>query len=716
MKYVNYDESKKTALREVGSYLRSHSPRNRNKSKRKIYDIICTFDTETSLNKPTYIKKQTFAYIILWQFDVDNEVLVYGRSVQSFAEFASYLQNMAKYNLIIYVHNLSYEFQFIKFYFAWDDIFFMDEHKVYRAKTRELIFKDSYALSGQSLAKTVAKYPIKKQVGTWDYKKIRTPKTPLTDTELLYAFDDVISLWYYIDDMRKQWKGLGGIPMTKTGITRKNLKTFLNVYYKKDADAINFKSGYEYYYNNYIKHSAPDLNLYAVLQKSYWGGFTHANLFNSHKSLHDVTSFDICSSYPTVMCSEKYPYKFYPENPERFKYYYERAEDYAIIACYRFINLSSTICMGYIPYNKPVAQTKESLLYDNGKIYKTKAHDISIVDIWLTEQDLITIKNVYTYTDLQIISDKIYIAKKHFLPSGFREFILEMYSRKTTLKDVDGQEENYARAKADLNSLYGMTVTAPIREKWKLDGRETVKYLEDTEENLLAKAYRQKSHPIGLYQWGVYVAAYARRNLMKVIEQIHPYDFIYSDTDSIKTLHGDVYQLTIDNYNREIGEKLKTACKDLTHVTDPKTVKGKRKPLGVYEREWDAKRFKCLRSKAYIYTTWSEKDQCYKLNATLAGISKKVVEKKLHDLASQGSGDPYDYFDDNFEIGADESDKQTTEYIDDPMAAVVEGTVVECESGTVLYDIPFSIWGSDYYLSIMYEVQQTPHIVKKSDL
>lgn len=701
MKKFLYSSALKAILQE---YFKIHADNRNHRGKRKagVYDLICTFDTETSVNHKIKDEKK-FAYIILWQFDINNDLLFYGRDIKSYVNFITDVQDALKQNLVVYVHNLSYEFQFIKFYFKWDDVFFMTPRKVYRAKDRKLIYKDSYALSGQSLEKTVEKYPIKKAVGDWDYEKIRTPMTPLSNIELNYAFNDVISLQYYINDMKQQYKVLERIPMTKTGITRFNLREFLKKYYSGKG---NFKTGYEFYYNTFLKHSIPDLDIYEKLQRVYWGGFTHANLFNSHKTLKNVESYDICSSYPTVMLCEKFPFKFYKENPKRFNYYYN-SEDYAVIAKYRFFHLQSKIKMGYISTYKVEDKTND-FIFDNGKIYKCYDEGDGILEIWLNEIDFKTICNIYDFDKVEIISDEIYVSKKHYLPDGFREFILEMYAQKTMLKGVNGKQEMYSRAKADLNSLYGMTVTAPIRYKYKLENRDIIEYLEDTEENLLDKAYRQKSHPVGLYQWGVYVAAYARRNLMKVIEKIDPNDFIYSDTDSIKVKNGYKYENLITNYNKEITSKLKIACKNLSHTTDPETVKGVKKPLGVYEHEFTADFFKCLRSKTYIYTIGSENF------ATVAGISKNDMLNALEKRAYENGTNIYIEFDDDLYIPADELTKVTAYYNDERHDDNVDGVVVSSESSTILEKIDFSIQGDSYYLRVISEIQNySGKIIKK---
>lgn len=653
--------------------------------KSSFYDIICTFDTETSTDPD-----ENFAYIILWQFDIDNKVVIYGRDTASFCEFIQFLNDFLKRQLIVYVHNLSYEFQFLKFYFTWDDVFFMSPRKIYKAQTGKIVFKDSYALSGRSLEKTVEKYPVKKAVGTWDYKKIRTPGTFLTDTELKYAMNDVISLYYYIEDMKKQYQKIEKIPMTKTGITRYNCRNYLKDYYNSEPK---FKNGYEYYYNNFIKHIAPDKEIYNILIRSYWGGYTHANLFNVNKTLTDVTSFDICSSYPTVMICEKFPYKFYKVPVTDYKKY-KNLDDYAIIGKYRLYALESRYCMGYIPIYKIDSWTG-NFIKDNGKIFEKSNNEKSFIEIWLNEVDFNIIKDFYKIEKIEIISDYIYISKKHYLPDGYRDFILELYEKKTKLKGVDGKEDEYARAKADLNSLYGMTVTAPVRYKYKLDGREIEKYLDDQPEILLKKAYRQKSKPIGVYQWGVYVAAYARKNLLTIILKISPYDFVYCDTDSIKTIHAEKYKKIILEYNKNVSEKILEAAKNLKHKKIPKTIKGVEKPLGVFEEEYTAKFFKCLRAKTYIATVNGE------LECTVAGIAKIDIKTYL-----EKTGDPYKYFNYDLEISADKIKKNTITYIDEKKSEIINGEKITSESSAVIKAIPFTISGDDYYYRILAEVQE----------
>lgn len=85
-------------------------------------------------------------------------------------------------------------------------------------------------------------------------------------------------------------------------------------------------------------------------------------------------------------------------------------------------------------------------------------------------------------------------------------------------------------AKEMLNSEYGMMVTDIMRDE--------IIYEEDWEsstpsiEEAIDKYNKSKSRFL-YYPWGVWVTAYARRNLFRTIYKVKE-DFIYADTDSIK--------------------------------------------------------------------------------------------------------------------------------------------------------------------------------------
>lgn len=605
-----------------------------------VYDVVSTFDTETST-----APDRSFAWLMLWQFCIDG-VVYHGRTIGQLQEFIETLNGCLKDTLYIYVHNLSYEWQFLRKYFEWDKVFAGSQREIYYAETGQLRFIDSLKLSAMSLEKTCKGQAIEKAVGDWDYNQVRTHLTWLTEKEKYYAENDCLCLAEYIENMRRTYGHIKQIPLTKTGITRKNYRDYIKQELKNRdrGGSGKRKDGYNFYYRYYLRGSVPDLATFYTLRRAYWGGFTHASLLNVGKTLKNVTSYDITSSYPTVMIADKFPYKFYTANADRLNYYIKSG--YAVLMTVRLYGLKSVRGFGYIPTYKIEEcgsalwgeSDKKNYVADNGKVLRTFLDD-DYIQITITEVDFRLIKEIYTVEKCQTVGN-IRVSKKHYLPQVFRDFIAMQYAKKTELKDVAGREEEYQAAKGDINSLYGMTVTDPIREQYaencgninliepNPDDFETPEEyqqeLERIDSEQLQQAYRQGAHPIGLYQWGVYVAAYARRNLLDMILKIAPEDFIYSDTDSIKILHGDKYADIFNAYNTAIQVILNQ--NPTKYSLQPETIKGVKKPLGVYDLEWTAEKFKCLRAKTYIYQVDGE------LHCTVAGVPKKRIKKYLESL------------------------------------------------------------------------------------
>ena len=135
-----------------------------------------------------------------------------------------------------------------------------------------------------------------------------------------------------------------------------------------------------------------------------------------------------------------------------------------------------------------------------------------------------------------------------------------------------------------VNAMYGMTVTDIVRdeltyiEDW---GKQTP----DFEEAI--NKYNSDNSRFMFFPWGVWVTAYARRNLFTGIFEFKE-DYVYSDTDSIKGTNMDLHKEYIEKYNRTITTMLEKAL-DFHGIDQesirPKTINGKEKPLGVWDFE-----------------------------------------------------------------------------------------------------------------------------------
>lgn len=217
-------------------------PSVKNGKHESFYNIPAGFDIETS---SFYFKNQKCAIMYEWTFGINNYI-TYGRTWDQFKilldAVSQILQTSISNRLIVYVHNLPYEFQFMRQHFSWTKVFLLDDRKpVYAITDKGIEFRCSLKLSGKSLANTAKdlnKYPVEKMVGDLDYSKIRHSTTPLTSVELKYCEHDVRVILNYIQEKIETDGNIIKIPLTNTGYVRRYCKNAcfpeLEVY--KNAD------------------------------------------------------------------------------------------------------------------------------------------------------------------------------------------------------------------------------------------------------------------------------------------------------------------------------------------------------------------------------------------------------------------------------------------------------------------------------------------------
>ena len=441
-----------------------------------ILDVSMSFDIETSsffidneTNKivsleeydkkiksiPKYennVTKSSLCYI--WQFAIDDNIFI-GRKLEDFVTFINIMKSkICNCKIIVYVHNLSYEFQFIRKYFKWNDVFAMDNRKVLFCKTDFVTFKCSYLLSGKSLAKLtddIHETKIEKLTGDLDYKLLRNEKTVLSETELKYCYNDVLIVTAYIKEQAKLYGKLNKIPLTNTGRVRR--------YVRKEC----FKNKkYPVMIHNSLTLSPVE---YKLARFTFQGGYTHANSLYTGLLCKDVSSYDFTSSYPTVMLSEKYPMSKGTRKDnltvEKFENYIEK---YCCMFTVEYWDIKTK--EGFQPLlSQSKCMRKENVKNDNGRVFSA-----SYILTALTDVDYRNIKQFYSYSKIKI--GVSYFYKKDYLPKEIVQSVLKFYSDKTTLKGVKGKEVEYLLSKGMLNSLYGMSVYNPIKTQYLYDGEE----------------------------------------------------------------------------------------------------------------------------------------------------------------------------------------------------------------------------------------------------
>ena len=648
-------------LKDLTQFLSTINTKDIIKSKDKIYyNLAMSFDIETSSfyedkNGVIYtnddyrklkntVKAEKKAIMYIWQFAIEENVII-GRTWNDFLYFCKKLYdflNLKERYIVVYVHNLSYEFQFICKWFNWIDIFADSERKPIKATTdTHFIFKCSYRLSGYSLevlANNLKSHNIKKMVGDLDYNLIRNSKTPISKEELKYCENDVLIVTSYIDEQINEFGNIEKIPLTQTGKVRR--------YVRKQC----FQNK-EYQY--FIKELTIEKPEYMLLKNAFMGGFTHCNAMYTNKICQNVTSYDFTSSYPTVLISEKYPMS-------KGKEVYITTEtellnlikNYCVLVDLQFTNIKTSFMYEQIISYSKCRNVKNPLI-NNGRIVQADTLTISCTDV-----DFLNIRDFYKWDSMKI--GLCYIYKKDYLPKEFIKTILHLYKSKTELKGVDGKEVEYLHSKELLNSLYGMCVTSIVHDTVNFNGSEWTTENGNLEEEL--KNYNTDKNRFLFYHWGVWCTAYARNNLYTGIKECKD-DYIYSDTDSIKIFNADKHKNYFEKYNKWIVQKLEKCLKyhniPLDYIS-PKTIKGDIKTLGIWDFDGFYTDFKTLGAKRYIF----RKDN--KLSITVCGLSKKSGRDFIENQQK-----PFLFFNDGMFVDCEHTGKMTHTYIDREIENVI---------------------------------------------
>lgn len=181
----------------------------------------------------------------------------------------------------------------------------------------KLVIWDTLVFTQQTLDSMGRDCGFMKAVGKWDYSKIRTPKTPLTDDEIEYAKKDIFALlawlgWWLERNPDISPDRLGLNVVTKTGVVReRKKKRFGNL----KGNGSRFTVAQHWMYNNKEQMVKSDDELFTTAACTR-GGFTFCasksasipyDLVNSG---YVVAGYDATSQHPAQMVSHMYPSKF----------------------------------------------------------------------------------------------------------------------------------------------------------------------------------------------------------------------------------------------------------------------------------------------------------------------------------------------------------------------------------------------------------------------
>lgn len=563
-----------------------------------IYEELDQNDKDRSI-------KQATMYI--WQFSI-NDVVYYGRTWEEFREFLNRLESNSKYKKIVFVHNLSFEFQFFRSQFKIKSVISRKARRVMECLLNDynITFRCSLYMTNCSLEYLPKLYnlPVAKKVGDLDYNKMRHSKTILTDKELGYCEYDCLVVYEYIKMELDTYKRVDRIPITSTGQVRRELHELLSKDYK-------------------YKHKVSDMyntrpSVYNLLVQAFAGGYTHANFIYADDVIKDVDSYDETSAYPYVMCTEKFPSTIFKEC--YIKSVDDMLDNFAYLVKVKMFNIKSKYFNNFISASKCLYIKNHRI--DNGRIIE--AAEIEIV---LTDIDFKFIVDTYNIESYEI--EQAFCSVYKYLPLKFINFILDKYVNKTKFKGVPDKELEYAKEKSKFNSLYGMTVTNMIRDEVNYDDTFGWNERELTNTEIYDKLTDEKEKGFLNFAWGVWITAYARNNLLRRVIELDEY-VVYCDTDSIKCCKGYNKDIFI-NYNKSVQDKIKRVANRLGISYDkycPTDVKGKSHLLGEFTYEGRYDKFITQGAKKYCV----EIDG--KIEITVSGVPKSGAKclKKVDDF------------------------------------------------------------------------------------
>lgn len=585
---------------------------------KKVDNTIYTFDIESTsylilngeiisaseylnLNEEDREKALPCACMYIWQFSI-NETVYYGRTWEEFKSFLDRIESNCDLKKYIFVHNLSFEFQFFASQFKIKSVLSRKSRKVMSAQLLDynIEFRCTYYMSNVSLAylPKLFNLNVQKMVGDLDYTKLRTPATMMTETELGYCEHDCLVVYEYIKMELVKYKSVNHIPMTSTGKVRKELQSLVMrdyEYRRITRGSINIKP-----------------SVYNMLVDAFAGGYTHANFMYTDEVIPNVDSYDETSAYPYVMVTSKFPMSEFKEC--HIKTVDDMIENYAYLLKVTFHNLKCKYYNNFISASK--CENIVGALFDNGRIVSAKEVTITLTDI-----DFRFFLDVYDIESYEI--NESYYAIYKYLPKKFINFILEKYVNKTKFKNVKGKELDYVKEKNKFNSLYGMTVTNMIRDEVNFDNITGWSESELTDSLIFDKLLEEKEKAFLSFSWGVWVTAYARDNLLRRMILLDPY-VVYSDTDSLKCAQG--YDVKVfDEYNQSVIKKIQKVSSALNIPFEnyaPEDSKGVKHLLGIFECETGA-------SRKYTYDrfiTQGAKKYCVEIDGqieiTVSGVPK----------------------------------------------------------------------------------------------
>ena len=635
---------------------------------------IC-LDTETSHDS------NERGWVYQWAAKLSG-LYVYGRRPSEIIDFmrivAEHYHLSTDKKIILYIHNASYDLQYLKLFLREYDptaeYLAIDSHSIIQCNVLGFKILCSYKLTNLSLAVLADNYAetYDKAVGEIDYNVVRYQDSELSlDSDWYYMFSDVAAQ----DDGIKGYLKMQGYryafraPITSTGFVRANCR--------KAAKA-------EDGWRDEFQASRLDLEQYNLCRQCFMGGVCIASYKYSNITVRgdNLEHKDFCSSYPARQILNYMPVgkpNWYGE-VESVDELEELCEEYCCVFVLTLdnVHIKQGVTAPCIPSSKCIHLENELKL--NGKV--VSADTLTII---VCELDYKWIKKQYDY-DEEIGVDKMLIFERGEAPEWLKKEVFNYFKYKCTLADGDILR---VKSKNMLNSIYGMTATAILREIFKMSDDYIIKpekKSDDDKRAALNKYYKSYNNFMP-YQLAIWTTAHARDALYTMIEAVGYDYFLYCDTDSVFYIETPENKKRMEKYAAECRQR---AIDGGGYVGD--------KFLGEPTDEPKLRAFRAIHSKCYAMEEWSKKRERYELNVVIAGIPKRATKwidgKPVEMTNAEELGD-IDNLKDDFTF--EHCGGTRCVYVERPISIeIINGHEIELSSSAVIENISKEISDTMY--------------------
>lgn len=533
----------------------------------KYSPFVAALDTETSTI--THNDKK-IAFVYVWQMAIEH-VAFYGRTWDEFRHCLETIKEQmhlsSEYRLVVYVHKLKYDFAFYK-----HEVNLESRDGDFIARSPRTIIKhmmqdcfevrDSGCYTEQSLEKMGEEIGIPKGKG-YDYSKVRTFDTPLTPKELSYCENDVLILTRYFRREAKQYKNISSIPLTATQRVKRKIQFEFN----KPKNKI-FRS---MILSRQLKDTEADNATLKLLKMAFFGAFNYSNNLYRGISVENVTGVDLDTCYGAQCLLHLYPMGRFQRLPLP-----SSTQDLLTNKIYKGKALLITFAakgvkakyndLSFLPTH--LKNYWERSVLDVKNVSPARLVVASKIRMTLTDVDFMIFRKLYDYEAIKF--ESIQGSEYGPLPDYMIETIVNNYTEKVNMKRKHdeikkhrpltlAEQLEYTHIKTMVSRIYGILVQDPIRPVYEWDKEvDDVKKMRDS-------TSRVQFQPV-LYQWGVWVVAWARYEILKLLFSLAVHDgkfhmdkILYSDTDSLYFSGSGSAEIEV--YNLAIDKKIRAFCK-----------------------------------------------------------------------------------------------------------------------------------------------------------